>query len=213
MKKRFALIQITGLALLSGTIFFSYDNASNLDNEKEKATGDNSSVAFFTSLEDYKNMKKELIVQSVAHDHEIEIARIEAEKIQTEKLQAEKKKQEVQSASVKRKEVTLTDRSEASRLKVTATAYTSCDFGMQCTGVTATGKKVRKGHIAVDPKVIPLHSKVRIISEDYPEINGIYYAEDTGSAIKGKKIDIYFNNKKEALQFGRRKVEIAILEE
>ncbi|MDO4302175.1 MAG: peptidoglycan DD-metalloendopeptidase family protein [Clostridia bacterium] len=51
--------------------------------------------------------------------------------------------------------------------------------------------------IAVDPKVIPLGSKVLI--------NGhIYTAEDTGGAIKGNKIDIYYATHQEALAQGKQ---------
>ena len=58
--------------------------------------------------------------------------------------------------------------------------------------------------IAVDPNVIPLGSKVLI--------NGnVYIAEDTGSAIKGKKIDIYFGSHSQALNYGRRTVEVYLL--
>lgn len=50
--------------------------------------------------------------------------------------------------------------------------------------------------IAVDPKIIPLHSIV------YIEDLGYYVAEDTGSAIKGNKIDIFVSSKEEAIQLG-----------
>lgn len=50
--------------------------------------------------------------------------------------------------------------------------------------------------IAVDPKIIPLHSIV------YIEGLGYYVAEDTGSAIKGNKIDIFVSSKEEAIQLG-----------
>jgi len=52
--------------------------------------------------------------------------------------------------------------------------------------------------IAVDPKVIPLNSFV--------EIEGVKYkAMDTGSAIKGNIIDVYFDKHSDALDFGRKK--------
>lgn len=52
--------------------------------------------------------------------------------------------------------------------------------------------------IAVDTKVIPLNSFV--------EINGVKYkAQDTGSAIKGNIIDVYFDSHSDALEFGRKK--------
>lgn len=50
--------------------------------------------------------------------------------------------------------------------------------------------------IAVDPKVIPLHSIV------YIETLGYFVAEDTGSAIKGNKIDIFVSSKEEAKRLG-----------
>lgn len=50
--------------------------------------------------------------------------------------------------------------------------------------------------IAVDPRVIPLHSIV------YIEGLGYFVAEDTGSAIKGNKIDIFVGSKAEAIRLG-----------
>jgi 3D (Asp-Asp-Asp) domain-containing protein len=44
-------------------------------------------------------------------------------------------------------------------------------------------------------------------------INGnTYVAEDTGSAIKGNRIDIYFDSHSEALKFGRQTIDIEVLE-
>ena len=60
--------------------------------------------------------------------------------------------------------------------------------------------------IAVDPDVIPYHSQV--------EINGhIYIAHDCGGAIKGNRIDVYFDNHEDALKFGVQKAEIYLLRE
>lgn len=50
--------------------------------------------------------------------------------------------------------------------------------------------------IAVDPKIIPLHSIV------YIETLGYFVAEDTGSAIKGNKIDIFVSSNEEAKRLG-----------
>lgn len=83
-------------------------------------------------------------------------------------------------------------------------AYCACEkcCGVGATGHTATGTKVKANQtIAVDPKVIPLGSTVLI--------NGnAYIAEDTGGAIKGKRIDIYFESHQEALNFGRQTCEV-----
>ena len=62
---------------------------------------------------------------------------------------------------------------------------------------TATQSIPRVGKtIAVDPKIIPLHSIV------YIEDLGYFVAEDTGSAIKGNKIDIFVSSKEEAIRLG-----------
>ncbi|WP_053373393.1 3D domain-containing protein [Paenibacillus sp. FJAT-27812] len=67
-------------------------------------------------------------------------------------------------------------------------------------GITASGSRVKEGRtIAVDPKVIPIGWWV------YIEGIGFRRAEDTGSAIKGNKIDVYFDSNKTANKFGRKK--------
>jgi 3D (Asp-Asp-Asp) domain-containing protein len=66
--------------------------------------------------------------------------------------------------------------------------------------------------IAVDPRVIPLRSKVYVSCDTWPRVNGIYIAEDTGGLIKGNKIDIYMIDRNQALQWGRRRVQVRVLE-
>lgn len=96
---------------------------------------------------------------------------------------------------------------EGRKLTVSATAYTANCAG--CSGVTATGVNLHANPnakvIAVDPNVIPLGSKVHV--EGY----GTFTAADTGGAIKGNKIDIFMPNKQEAIQFGRRNLEVTVL--
>lgn len=67
-------------------------------------------------------------------------------------------------------------------LRVWATSYDKNCIG--CNEWTATGRRLEKGIIAVDPKVIPLHTKI------YVPGYGIGYAEDVGGAIRGNKIDL-----------------------
>ena len=78
--------------------------------------------------------------------------------------------------------------------RVMATAY--C-----LTGVTFTGTRARKGVIAVDPEVIPLHSRVKIGKSTY-------LAEDTGSFIKGNHIDIWMGSCSAAITFGVQHLEV-----
>lgn len=90
------------------------------------------------------------------------------------------------------------------------TAYCPCE---QCCGVWATnrpngivygasGARLKANHsIAVDPNVIPYGTKV--------VINQIaYVAEDCGGAIKGNRIDIYFETHDEALAFDARNYDV-----
>lgn len=79
-------------------------------------------------------------------------------------------------------------------------------------GITASGTRARRGTVAVDPRVIPLGTKLYIKSltpgiADY----GYAIAEDTGGAIKGMKIDLFMNTVSECFQFGRRSVEVYVL--
>jgi 3D (Asp-Asp-Asp) domain-containing protein len=87
-----------------------------------------------------------------------------------------------------------------------ATAY--------CYGhITKTGTKPVEGRtIAVDPKVIPLGSQVYVSCETWPAVNGTYVAEDTGRLIKGEIIDIYMADRDQCLRFGRRPVEVKVLD-
>ena len=90
------------------------------------------------------------------------------------------------------------------------TAYCPCPI---CCGIysnmtnptTASGTRATQGRtIATDTSVIPFGSKV--------VINGkIYTAEDTGGAIKGNRIDIYFESHTEALYFVRQKAEVFLV--
>ena len=90
-------------------------------------------------------------------------------------------------------------------IEMTATAY--------CTGTTtATGMKVRYGVVAVDPRVIPLGSRLYIEAANGTWIYGTAVAADTGGAIKGNIIDLYVESYSEAINFGRRKAKVYILE-
>lgn len=82
---------------------------------------------------------------------------------------------------------------------VEATAYTYTG------NPTATGVYPREGLIAVDPRVIPLGTQV------YVEGYGYAVAADTGGAIKGNIIDVFFPSLKRCLDWGRRPVTIYIL--
>lgn len=76
---------------------------------------------------------------------------------------------------------------------------------------TAMGTKARVGAVAVDPRVIKLGSRLYVESMDGWPSYGYATAEDTGGAIKGKRIDLFFNTNAQALRFGRRNVKVYVL--
>ena len=87
-----------------------------------------------------------------------------------------------------------------------ATAYDAVSCGKKPGEArTATGIIAHRGVIAVDPKFIPLGTKV------YVEGYGYAIAADTGGAIKGNIIDLYMDSTAEAIQWGRRNVTVYIL--
>ena len=90
----------------------------------------------------------------------------------------------------------------ASRGAFTATAY--C-----LKGRTATGGGVRRGIIAADPRVLRLGSDIFLGAGSY---SGQYKVTDTGGAVKGRRIDIWVPSCSEARRFGRRTVQISMVE-
>ncbi len=104
-------------------------------------------------------------------------------------------------------------------LDVKATAYTSslADTGKApghpAFGITRTGIRAREGVIAVDPRLIPLGTKVYVEVPGAGADYGFAIAADIGSAIKGKLIDLYFDTTAQAVRWGRRSVRIYILNE
>jgi 3D (Asp-Asp-Asp) domain-containing protein len=72
-------------------------------------------------------------------------------------------------------------------------------------GTTATGIPVAWGVIAVDPTLIPLGTKMFVPGY------GQGVAADTGSAVKGSVIDLWFPTCAQAIQWGRRTVTITLL--
>ena len=87
----------------------------------------------------------------------------------------------------------------AKTYQMEATAYTY-------TGdLTATGVPPRVGLIAVDPRVIPLGSRV------YIEGYGYAIAADTGGDIKGNKVDVFLESERECVNWGRKPVKLYLL--
>lgn len=96
------------------------------------------------------------------------------------------------------------DYSSWTRMFVESTGYTTYENGDELAGrkwgnLTKSGKPVKWGYVAVDPNVIPLGTQIYV-----PSLGTVFTAEDTGSAIKGNKIDVFFNSLDEAIKWGRK---------
>lgn len=90
--------------------------------------------------------------------------------------------------------------------RYTVTAYCPC---VKCcgksNGITASGIKAVEGvTVAADTNILPFGTHLQIDGN-------IYIVQDRGGAIKGNRIDIYFDTHEKALQFGRQTKEVTIL--
>ena len=74
-------------------------------------------------------------------------------------------------------------------------------------GVTASGMMAQVGVVAVDTNVIPFHTRM------YIEGYGFAVAGDRGGAIRGYKVDLFFDTREETIQFGRRHIRVWILDD
>lgn len=92
---------------------------------------------------------------------------------------------------------------------VTATAYCPCAkcCGSNADGKTATGSNAYTKGVAVDPAVSPLGTRF-----DIPGVGSWLPADDTGSAIKGHRIDVRFTNHESAKLFGTQRIKVRVWE-
>ena len=98
----------------------------------------------------------------------------------------------------------------------TLTAYDNCELccGKKPTdpayGITASGKRTRWGVVAADWSVLPKGTRIKLSC-----LRGqTFTVLDTGGAIKGNRIDVWFPTHKAALQFGvKRGVKIEVVKE
>ncbi|MGP1470845.1 MAG: ubiquitin-like domain-containing protein [Schwartzia sp. (in: firmicutes)] len=88
-------------------------------------------------------------------------------------------------------------------LEMEASAYLPSDGGGA--GITASGIPAAHGVVAVDPDIIPLGTKVFVPGY------GIAIAADTGGMIEGHMIDLCMEDYGDAINFGRRDIEVYIL--
>jgi len=183
MKKLIAFISL-GLSMLIATPTFAYTVKSG-DTMSEIAKSNNVSFQDLSKANTkIKNIDLIYVGQTI---------NIPGEKEQTNKVQPKVKS---------------TNNPSYKTMTVEATAYTAYCRG--CSGITSTGIDLRSNPnqkvIAVDPRIIPLGTKV------YVEGYGYATANDTGGGIKGNKIDLFIPDFSEMLKFGKHNIQIKVYE-
>lgn len=154
-----------------------------------------------------QNGIKELKIKETYKDDKLENKQIIEEKITnqpvTEVIEKGTKKNTIKTE----KGIYVIDK----KINMKSTAYTA---GPESTGkrpgdkgygITASGMKAQKGVVAVDTRVIPFGTEL------YIEGYGYAIAGDTGSAIKGNKIDVFFDSYNDAIQYGVKNVNVYVL--
>lgn len=179
--------------------------------------------------------KYEAEVQRLKEENEIhaqKVAHYEA-KLEDTKIEYETKVDTLVRENNELREMVKTNRGddgEGRWEKFTITAYDlsiqSCGkkkthplYGITASGVDLKGQSWETARVvACDPKVIPLGSKVKIkfIDESYSVYDGIYTCADVGGAIKGKKLDFFYEDtgekvSKNALNFGVTEAYVQII--
>ena len=99
-------------------------------------------------------------------------------------------------------------------MKMVVTAYCPCKkcCGQNAQGITASGKPVshNKGRfVAADTSVLAFGKK--LVIPGYHDGTPVEVL-DTGSAIKGKRLDVYFSSHQKALEWGRRTVDVTVID-
>lgn len=169
------------------------DSSISKGQEKVVTAGSNGLVEkrYTVVLENGKEVSRELVSEDVKKEASQRVVAVGTKTIQAPPSRGD-------SAAVAGRTITMQ-----------ATAYNwncaTCDGR----GLTATGYNLKAnpdGVIAVDPRVIPLGTKV------YVEGYGYAIARDTGGAIKGNRIDVHLRSISAARQYGRRTVKVTIIE-
>lgn len=93
-------------------------------------------------------------------------------------------------------------------MEIVATAYCPCERCCgKSDGITATGVKAKANRtVAADPNILPYGTEILCGM-------GEFVVEDCGGAIKGNRVDFFFDNHEEAVQFGRQEFTIWVKED
>ena len=182
----------------------SINNTVQQSEEEKQKLEDNKFRIDVTGLKAERNdlaEQKQALEEQISQ-LETELAKKEKELVKQQKKE-ESKKTSNTSATV--------SKGTKETISAVATAYTAYCKG--CSGKTANGTDLRANPdakiIAVDPRVIPLNSKVEVVHKG--KSLGVFTAGDTGGVIKGNKIDIFIPSESKALEWGRQSVTLNVL--
>lgn len=157
-------------------------------------------------LKEWNNLSSDLIYVGESLAIKASAAKPKTAESKTTKVATTSSKKKVTTSSTKTNTVSAPTNT-GKTLTMRATAYTAYCEG--CSGITANGTDIRSNPnlkvIAVDPRVIPLGTRVWV--EGYGEA----IAADTGGAIKGNKIDVFIPTEGQARQWGVKSVTVKIL--
>jgi 3D (Asp-Asp-Asp) domain-containing protein len=77
-------------------------------------------------------------------------------------------------------------------------------------GTTASGAHTATGIVAADPDVLPLGTRIRVSGLTRGH-DGVYHVMDTGTRVRGRRIDVYMESCGDAKRFGTQRVRVAIV--
>lgn len=180
----------------------------------ETTQGDMEVEIFFAGIKDRSQEAEILHLKELFTLEEEELARLEKEKVEKEKIIAEQeqKKRVASSATPTRGGTSRNFKATAYDLSVASCGKSPSHpaYGITASGFDLKGKTLEDRYIAVDRSKIKLGSEVHIeFFEPYTHLTGYYTAVDTGGAIKGNKVDIFFGSgdvSTAVKNFGRRDV-------
>ena len=95
------------------------------------------------------------------------------------------------------------------QIQATVTAYATGADGGAVGSYTASGTRVHWGTVAADWRVYPAGTRLQI--EGFP--NDVFTVEDTGGAVVGNVVDIWFPDLASAAAFGTKTLRVTVLPE
>lgn len=166
------------------------------------------SVRYSVTVKNGEEISREYISEEIVKNPVDEIIKVGTKVQSTKKTSASSKS--TSSASAKKSDKNF---SYSRKITARATAYDSSLSENGGNSKTAYGLTPKYGVVAVDPKVIPLGTKLYIESSDGGKswVYGYCIAGDTGGAINGNKVDLCFESKAECRRFGVKTATVYVL--